>query len=110
MKKKVTTEIHVCERCDKERDYMPCCDCCQKDFCHKCATEALREYGHAVFFSGSQDGRYCHDCDKTLRENGDAAHAAYRRVEGLRQEHKSWYADFNERSKAAEKDLAKLIG
>lgn len=105
MKKKVERFVEVCDSCHKE-DYTHKCLGCGKDFCWECMKTEGVEYHHAVHFSGSGDGFYCHECDKTCFKT--PLHRAFRAVEDLKQEADEWQKDFQARMKAAEDHLKSL--
>ncbi len=108
MKKQVTVEKSFCDVCGKEASGYTNCDCCGKELCYECGNTELKEYKHAVHFSGSGDGSYCHECDAQLRGNGDKKHAAYRKIEALRNEESGWHEDSKKRMTAAESELSGL--
>lgn len=105
MKKLVTIEKTFCDVCGKEASGYCNCDCCKKELCRECSETELREYKHGVYCSGSDDGSYCNDCDAKLRANSDKKHAAYRKIEALRNEARGWSEDFKKRADAAESEL-----
>ena len=108
MKEKREVEVYICDACGKQEDYATECTSCGKHYCFDCAKTHMKRYNHAVHFQGSSDGENCHDCDKKLRENGDPKHAAYRKIDTLKQEQKAWWEDFDIRAKKAEAELKEL--
>ena len=109
MKKEVTIVKSFCDTCGKEASSYSNCDHCGKELCYDCAKLELKDYKHAVSFSGSGDGSYCLACDAELIVTGNRKHSAYRKIESLRNEAASFYADHAKRAKKAEEDLAKLL-
>ena len=109
MKKKIESEETICDICGKDACYDKCLGC-GKDICWECKDKGRAvEYKHAINFSGSGDGTYCHECDKRLAESGDPLHAAYRAIALLRQESKAIYEYFSKRGDAAEAHLKSLL-
>jgi hypothetical protein len=109
MKKSVQKEEISCDICGAPNCYNKCLGC-GKDICWECKDKGRAvEYKHAVNFSGSGDGTYCHECDKRLAESGDALHAAYRAIATIRQESKSIYESLSKRGDAAEANLKSLL-
>ena len=106
MKTSKTIEIDRCDFCETESAHSKCGEC-GKDICYDCKTTAAVEYPHAVYFNGSRDGLYCHDCDERLKY--DPLHRAYAKVTALRRELKGFHDDFTVRYKAAEAEIARLL-
>lgn len=107
MKKIASIEDTFCDVCDK-RGYATRCLNCGAEHCYDCRKLHGVEYVHGVHFSGSGDGYYCNKCDVLLRNNGDALHAAYRRIQDLRSEEKAFYEGATIRADAAEAELKRL--
>lgn len=99
-------EITCCDFCGDEGTYEKC-RACGKDVCYECQKTQGVEYPHSVYCSGSGDGFYCHSCDKSAN---DQLHKAYRAIQALRRENDGFYADFRNRTKAAEDRLKELLG
>ena len=93
MKKKVLKLISFCDICGKESSGYQTCRECGKDFCYDCMNTDAISYQHGVSFSGSGDGLYCLDCDAKLRQSGDKLHAAYRKIQVLRNEANGYWQD-----------------
>lgn len=108
MKKTVLKEVDCCDVCGKD-DYVTACMGCGVDHCYDCSKTEGKTYPHAVHFSGSGDGYYCKTCDYELTvSGGNQPHAAYRKIESLRNEEKAWCADFRKRSDSAEEKLSAI--
>lgn len=109
MKKTITEEREICDFCRKnDASYLHCMGC-NKAICYDCRKIHAKEYPHAVYFGGSDDGLYCRECDTRLIAAGnDKQHSAFRCIERLRAESKAWGEEFKVRSDAAEKDLKKF--
>ena len=109
MKQRVTVEQIKCDLCSKKEAWNKCLGC-GIDICYDCRKMKVKEYSHAVYFGGSEDGIYCFECDARLRKSGDKLHAAYLVIERLRNEQNGWYANFKKRVDKAEIDLKKIQG
>lgn len=107
MKRTQTVEATICDFCQKEPAYYKCKGC-GKDIGFKCKPIHAKEYAHAVYFGGSDDGLYCLECDKRLTAIGDPLHAAYRVIGFLRDESRGWSEDFKKRADKAEANLKRL--
>jgi len=109
MKKTIQKQVDCCDACAKEDTYVYACKNCGTEHCYDCRETEGKEYSHAINFSGSGDGYYCNKCDTELtRTKADKSHAAYRRIEALRNEAKAWGDDFRKRSDQAEAALKAL--
>lgn len=109
MKKTIQKEVHLCDKCGAEESYMNACRTCDTEMCYECWQKHGKEYAHGVHVRGSGDGYYCNPCDAKLTKSGaDKRHAAYRVIESLRSELKSWFDDFQRRQTKAEKALKDL--
>lgn len=108
MKKTETVEKIICDFCEvNEAAYRPCMGC-GKAICYDCRKTVAKEYNHAVYFQGSDDGLYCLECDIRLTATGDPLHASYRVIGFLCDEMKGWGEDFKKRSDKAEANLKRL--
>lgn len=97
MLKTITKDVNVCDSRGTET-YPHLCLKCGADYCYDCSKTRAKEYPHAIGVSGSGDGKYCNGCDAELSAAGtDPVHNAYVRIESLRNEELSWYAEFRER-------------
>ena len=105
MKKQITIDKSFCDFCGKEASGYSQCMCCGKDLCYGCLKTEAKEYPHSVYCSGSGDGLYCLQCDRNLRDSDDNLHAAYRKIESLRNELKGWSEDFKKRCNDAEAEV-----
>lgn len=111
MKKTATREIHECDVCHKDVDYVKTCLKCGKELCHNCMATWGKEYPHGAYVCGSYDGFYCAECDAVLTSQGtDNLHTAYRVVERLRAEGEAWSGDYRKRCVAAETAVMALLG
>lgn len=109
MKREATKEITICDACGKEVDLGSTCDTCGKDLCWDCRKENLVVYNHAVYFSGSGDGKYCVGCDANHRSSGtDERWNAYQEIVALKEEMKAFGEDFKKRQDAAESLVKKF--
>jgi hypothetical protein len=108
MKKLIQIKQSFCDICGKKASGYDKCIICERDFCYDCVKTETIEYKHAVHFSGSGDGQYCHACNKKAFDNGDKLHAAYCKIASLRNEEIGWYSNFKERAEKAETALKKL--
>lgn len=106
MKEQVTVEKIKCDFCGKEA--WKHCLHCGKDICYECIGIDAKEYKHGIHVGGSGDGLYCNECDGSLKNSDNKIHAAYRKIEALRNEANGSYAEFEKRGKLAEKALEKL--
>ena len=106
MKKTVSVEQIKCDFCGEEA-WSGCLQC-GKDICYECRKTHAKEYSHGVNVGGSGDGTYCNDCDDKLRKTNDPLHAAYRKIEALKNEANGFYANFKVRQDEAEKALKEL--
>lgn len=103
MKQTVQIEVHCCDACSAQQDYVSTCINCGAEHCFECRAKEGKKYSKGVYVSGSGDGYYCNKCDAELTKSGaDERHAAYRSVASLRHEAKAWSADFERRMKVAE--------
>lgn len=102
MKRKVWVEVSFCDICGREASGHYTCGNCGKEYCYACGKTELKEYRHVAHGQGTGDICYCHECDAKLLVNGSKEHAAYRKIESLRNEEKGWYEDFAKRYKEAE--------
>ena len=109
MRKSINKESTFCDKCGKET-YVDKCLKCGVEHCWECKKTEGIDYKHAVHFSGSGDGYYCHTCDTELRvTKSDKLHTAYRMIANLREEAEQFYKDFNNRAKLAEIQTEKLF-
>lgn len=105
MKKTISVEKTLCDKCGAET-YGAKCLKCGKDWCYECAKTHVTEYQHAVNFRGSGDGHYCKPCDAELIASGkDKLYNAYRAVAMLRLELDAFHEHFEKRREEAEKHL-----
>jgi len=108
MKKTVLKEVDCCDVCGKD-DYVTACMSCGVDHCYDCSKTEGKKYPHAVNFSGSGDGYYCNTCDHEMAiSGGNPLHAAYQKIESLRDETKAWFVDFKKRADSAEEWLSAI--
>ena len=109
MKKIIEKEVIFCDQCEKEK-YVSKCLYCGVEHCFECAKSHGEEYPHAVYFSGSYDGYYCHSCNSELtRSRADTLHNMYSEIKRLRAESVGWSLDFKARSNKAETKLKSLL-
>lgn len=109
MKATVQKEVHVCDACGAQEDYVSTCLHCGAEHCHQCQRAEGTHYSHGVHCGGTGDGYYCKSCDAKLTLSGTSKkHAAYRRIASLRIEAKAWGAEFERRRVEAEKALEAL--
>ena len=109
MKKTAMKEIHECDVCRKEAEYVRTCIKCGKEICFDCSNTHGKTYHHGVSVSGSGDGYYCAECDSVMTYQGtDQLHSAYRAVERLRIEAEGMWHDFERRRKDAEAKVKAL--
>jgi hypothetical protein len=103
-------EVIFCDFCNQEAAHGLAIKCinCHKHACLNCNKESMTEYSHAVYFSGSDDGHYCNDCDSALTGK-DALHNAYVEIQKLKEERKKLFDNFDNRSKIAEALIKKLL-
>ena len=106
MKETVSVEQIKCDFCGE--DAWNGCLHCGKDICYECRKTHAKEYSHGVYVGGSGDGVYCNDCDNELKRGNNPLHAAYRKIEALKNEAKGFYAGFKVRSEEAERVLKEL--
>jgi hypothetical protein len=91
MTKTKMTEYKVCDICKEGNAYHKCLSC-GKDICYDCKKEWSKEYIHSLFFSGSDDGLYCNECDQKLSITWeDKLHNAYVEMEALKQKYNIQY-------------------
>lgn len=108
VKKIVQKEVSICDVCGKEA-YVHTCLGCGMDFCWDCSKKDGITYEHAVYFSGTGDGFFCHKCDANPPKKIEKLHQAYRRIRVLREEQEIWYSDFELRMREAESILADIL-
>lgn len=94
----VKQTITTCDFCGSGGCFRKCLGC-QKDVCYTCMDTKGTDYKHAVYFSGSGDGFYCHDCDG---KKPTPLLLAYREIRDLTRERQIFDADFSKRMKEAE--------
>jgi len=104
MKKLIEKETTLCDFCGAET-WGSTCNGCSKDICYDCMGKHAVEYNHGVYFAGSGDGLYCHECDTALTTSGDPKLQAYKAIKALRAEEKGWHEDFRIRAEKAEAHL-----
>lgn len=96
-----------CDICGKEA--FDTCLCCSKDFCISHAKTNGVEYDNAVFFSGSNDGFFCKECDIELTNDSThplyRLHEAYKEITHLRNEAKEYRLKLEHRGNEAEHQL-----
>lgn len=103
--KEKTVTVFICEECGKEFDYEHYkCLGCGRSVCFDCR-ETLKEYHSVLFHAGSGDGYFCPKCDSTPPDRVRVLHEAYRVIESLRSESKSWNEEFRRRTNKAEAKL-----
>ena len=108
MKKTVEVEMTICDFCG-ENDCHRKCRGCGKDICFECMNTNAKRYNSLVYAMTSDDGIYCHECDIEKLEDGDKLHAAYRKIESLKNEASGFNIDFKKRSDKAEAELKSLL-
>lgn len=110
MKKVIEKQISVCDVCLKEDVYVRACLNCGKEMCWECQKKSGVEYSGSVYFSGSGDGFYCTDCNRELSSKANnPIHNAYKHILRIKEEHKAWSDNFEERRKQAEQALRDLM-
>lgn len=110
MKKKITKEVSVCDKCGAECDYATECVNCGMELCYKCSDKHGVDYAHAVYYTGSGDGFYCNPCDVNLtKSRKDERHNAYTVIKSLKLELDAWGSDFKKRQEAAEQKVKSFI-
>lgn len=108
MKKTINKEVILCDSCDKEA-YVDTCLRCGAQHCYDCRKIKGVRYIHSVYFSGSNDGYYCNECDSILYSIGDnKLHSAYVKIKNLRKESELFYDDFKKRTDEAEITLKQI--
>ena len=109
MKQTVQKEVVICDSCGTQESYCSRCRNCGKDHCYNCQKTSGVSYSHGVHFSGSGDGYYCLQCDRSLRATGDnSLHSAYLAIQALRAEERRWAEDFRVRQVAVEEEVKRL--
>ena len=103
MKQTMQIEVHCCDSCGKQENYVTTCANCGTEHCYECQKTEGKAYPHGVYVGGSGDGYYCKKCDAELTKAGtDKKHKAYLGIASLRLEAAAWSADFERRRKDAE--------
>jgi hypothetical protein len=100
--------VPACDFCEEGERNTNCyrrCDNCGKDACDK-HQDAIVQFRHGVYFSGSDDGEYCVGCLEALRHEGDARLKAFQQIQDLRDEAERWNEDFRKRATTAEAAVA----
>jgi hypothetical protein len=101
----VITTTTFCDACDASAHGYTC-RYCGIDHCYICAEKLGIKYAHAIYFSGPDDGYYCHQCDYSLRLSGhNKMHSAYRTIADLQRQNKSYAEHFDLVKKEAEAAL-----
>ena len=106
--KVIKKAVSFCDECGKEVHVQSCLGC-GVEHCFECRRKMGSEYEHAVHFSGTGDGYFCHKCDKTPPEDVKELHLAYQKIRALRNVEKNWHTHFDTRSKVAEEALEALL-
>ena len=106
--KVIKKEVSFCDNCGKE-EYVQACLGCGVEHCLECRRKMGVEYKHAVHFSGSGDGYFCHKCDNAPPEEVNELYWAYYQIQALRDIEKTWRRNFDVRAKVAEEALRELL-
>ena len=104
----IKKEVSFCDECGKEESVQACLGC-GVEHCWVCRSKMGYVYKHAVHFSGSGDGYFCHQCDNAPPENAKVIHLAYQRILALRDIEKNWHKNFDARIKVTEGELERLL-
>lgn len=110
MKKTVTKETIVCDSCGKDCGSWASYQClgCRKHYCYECGQNAVVKYSHGVYFSGSGDGEYCKECDRKALANGDELHAAYLKIQSIREGMAATSKEWDSKREEAESNLKRI--
>ena len=105
MRKQKNIEVKICDYCGTDKSVYYTCLCCGKDACYECKKEVGVEYNHGVYFSGSDDGYFCNECDQNPPEEFRKLHQLYKNIKALVFETTAFYEDFKKRTDKAESKL-----
>ena len=107
MIKSKTKEVHCCDKCGKDEDYISSCDNCGAEYCWDHRKDNLISYPHSMYCSGSGDGSYCKKCVEKLTAAKDPRLLAYIAILDLRTEAEEAGKAFKKRVDAAEARIAR---
>jgi hypothetical protein len=97
-----TQNVRVCDSCGTDNMVFSHCQNCGHDYCYECGKTNAFTYSHGVNVGGSGDACYCVACKQQLLKANDKRLLAYLKIQDLRAEAERFYADFKNRSDAAE--------
>lgn len=111
MKKNIEKLTTVCDICESDDCVFHHCVGCGKDFCYKCQeTKPVgQKFSHSVYCSGSYDCFLCVACIADPTPKVQSILAVYLKIQQLRNETKSFYEDFEKRSKVAEVKVKEIV-
>lgn len=102
-----TKEVHCCDECGKDEQYISGCDNCGAEYCWTHREKYLVSFQHGFYCSGSGDGSYCKKCVETLKAVKDPRLMAYIAIQDLRAEAVEAGRKFKIRVDAAEANVAR---
>lgn len=105
MIKSKTKEVHCCDKCGKDEQYISSCDNCGAEYCWDHRDKNLVSFPHGFYCSGSGDGSYCKFCVEKLTAAKDPRLMAYLAIQDLRAEAERDGLKFKARVDAAEAEV-----
>ena len=108
MRKKVTVEKRLCDKCKKEYPSYHCRNC-EKEYCWKCKDTMGITYPFSLYFDGGDVGFYCHRCNAELEGKDNKLFNAYQKMRSLLLEYEAFHGSIKKREEVVEKEIQRLL-